>query len=169
MQEHAIDVIIHAAQYIDAFRNGRSIFHEIPTSCCIQSQNGEDISRPLLQMNTFARLSPMRKFSEVWWPCVCLRRRSTESFHNQIGVSCLSVIFCWSEVTSATHWSTLTARSFRIIYSQKKLQQHAVEGISSEPEVVCAFDSRSSSYRELSILLSSKVHCMPWSRQLSLV
>jgi hypothetical protein len=51
MQEHASSQAIHSitnsTQQFDAFRDGGSVFDQIPTSCSIQSQNGVHISRPI--------------------------------------------------------------------------------------------------------------------------
>jgi hypothetical protein len=44
VQEHAIDITRYRAQHFDAFRYGRSVFNQIPTSRCVQSQDGAGVS-----------------------------------------------------------------------------------------------------------------------------
>jgi hypothetical protein len=40
----AIDIIIHGAQYLDTFRDGRSVLDQIPASRLVQPQIGLDCS-----------------------------------------------------------------------------------------------------------------------------
>jgi hypothetical protein len=69
VHEYAIEVNTNAAQHFDAFRDGGSVLNQIPTSCCIQSQDGADVSYPTLQINpwkTFQRVDFLEKLGDVF-------------------------------------------------------------------------------------------------------
>jgi hypothetical protein len=101
VQEHATNNTIHLAQYFDAFRNGKSILNQIPTSCSVQSQDGAGGS-PTRSSTSFPG-----KLSDSY----CFWRVSTTSLSlspvNRISQgsnrSVFSVLFCCKAVTSARY------------------------------------------------------------------